>query len=115
MSETKTVSKRKPNGTTSRRYRFEASPVWQWPPSPAKIVHWFAVRWMPLTEHAVLVVIGLVCWMWLTPSLETMQTLHWQWIGAIWLRNLVLVISLLAGTLALVFPLGEKTGQKTQI
>ena len=65
----------------------QSSPLWEWPPSPTKIGKWFATRWMPLTENAVLVVIGLICWTWLTPSLDTMKVLHWEWIGAIWLRN----------------------------
>jgi len=105
------TAKKRPEWNYKPDLPIKASPVFEWPPSPARIGRWFAQRWMPLTENAVLVVIGLVCWTWLQPSMETMKTLSWDWVLAIWLRNFILIF-MVAGALHWYFHREKKQGKK---
>ena len=75
----------------------QTSPLFQWPLNPAAIWHWFASRWLVLGENTVLVALALTSWFWLQPSLETTKTLSVDWIGAMYLRNLFLMITVAGG------------------
>lgn len=89
----------------------QVSPFFSWPPDPVRMWHWIAARWFRLAENSILVVVALICWTFFQPSLDTAQTLHWQWIGAIWLRNMVLMI-LVAGTLHWFFHGARRQGDR---
>ena len=73
------------------------SPFFSWPPDPGAMARWIAARWLRLAENTVLVVLVLISWAVFQPSLETAQTLDWRWIGAIWLRNMGLMIVVAGG------------------
>lgn len=89
----------------------QVSPFFSWPPKPARMVEWIAVRWFQMAENSILTVIALICWALLQPSLETTKTLSFDWIAAIWLRNMGLMI-LVAGGLHWFFH-GAKRQAKT--
>ena len=89
----------------------QVSPFFSWPPKPTRMVEWIAVRWFQMAENSILTVIALICWAWLQPSLETTKTLSYDWIAAIWLRNMGLMI-LVAGGLHWFFH-GAKRQAKT--
>ncbi|MFK7940707.1 MAG: sterol desaturase family protein [Roseovarius sp.] len=76
----------------------QTSPFFSWPPDPARMWRWLARQWLTFTENLLILAIALITYTFFQPSLETMATLHWQWIGAIWLRNIVLM-SMVAGGL----------------
>ena len=75
----------------------QVSPFFSWPPDPARMARWFAVRWLALAENSILVVVALACWFWFQPSLETARTLSFDWIAAIWLRNMILMTVVAGG------------------
>jgi sterol desaturase/sphingolipid hydroxylase (fatty acid hydroxylase superfamily) len=87
----------------------QTSPLFQWPLKPTAIWHWFASRWLVLGENTVLVALAVISWFWLQPSLETTKTLSFDWIGAMYLRNLFLMITV-AGGLHLYFYYFKKQG-----
>ncbi|MEO0746767.1 MAG: sterol desaturase family protein [Pseudomonadota bacterium] len=89
----------------------QVSPFFSWPPKPTRMVEWIAVRWFQMAENSILTVIALICWALLQPSLETTKTLSFDWIAAIWLRNMGLMI-LVAGGLHWFFH-GAKRQAKT--
>lgn len=89
----------------------QASPLFSWPPSPIKTLNWFKSRWFPIGENIILVAIGLLCWNYFQPSMATMQTLSFDWIFAIWLRNFILIF-LIAGSLHWYFHREKKQGMK---
>ena len=74
------------------------------------MVEWIAVRWFQMAENSILTVIALICWAWLQPSLETTKTLSFDWIAAIWLRNMGLMI-LVAGGLHWFFHSAKRQGK----
>ncbi len=89
----------------------QVSPFFSWPPEPRRMGRWLAMRWLTFTENLLVLAIAVTCWMFFQPSLETMQTLHWQWIGAIWLRNMVLM-TLVAGGLHWYFYMRRGQGDR---
>lgn len=75
----------------------KASPFFSWPPDPKRMASWVATRWLGIAENVVILGIALICWTWLSPSLETAATLSPGWIIGIWLRNMVLMLMVAGG------------------
>ncbi len=80
----------------------QASPIFQWPPKPAKIGKWIWDRWFVLGENIILVGLATLCWFYFQPSLEEAKTLGVGWIAQMFIRNLIL-ITIVAGGLHLYF------------
>ena len=78
------------------------SPLFAWPPDPLAFARWVAVRWFTLAENAILVALALICWTWFQPPLEEVRVFAWDWVGAMFLRNLILM-TVVAGGLHLYF------------
>jgi sterol desaturase/sphingolipid hydroxylase (fatty acid hydroxylase superfamily) len=85
-------------GNWSPKQPVSYGPALAWPLQPRAFVKWFfglpgyLFPWnVPYAIAAVLI------WMFLTPSLETMQTLSVGWVGFILLRNLALAILVYGG------------------
>ncbi len=87
------------------------SPFFCWPPEPLRMLGWFAKNWFAFAENTILVALALICWTWLSPSLETAATLAPGWIAGLWLRNLVLM-TLVAGGLHWFFYVRKRQGSK---
>ncbi|SPJ28422.1 sterol desaturase family protein [Falsiruegeria mediterranea] len=87
------------------------SPFFSWPPNPARMVQWLAVRWLGVAENVLVLLIAFISWTWLTPAIERMAVLSLDWIALIWLRNLGLM-ALVAGGLHLFFFRARKQGER---
>ncbi len=66
--------------------------IWQWPPSPRSIGGYFRRNWLRLSEFIILFLIGLFCWAFLYPSLETTKIFAIGWIAQIWVTNLGVMV-----------------------
>lgn len=64
--------------------------VFVWPSKPIEILKWIPSYLLPW--NALYAAIGIVLWVYLTPSLETMKSFAWGWIGFIAARNIILVV-----------------------
>ena len=84
--------KRNKRGDYTPNTHLAPAPVFVWPPRPLKLLAWLPHYFLPW--NALFMVLGLITWAYLTLSKETLQTLGWQWIGFILLRNSVLVFAL---------------------
>ncbi len=87
------------------------SPLFAWPLRPAKIAEFIARAWFPLTERLLLVGLAVFAWFTLQPALDRCRQLAPDWIAAIHLRNLGLMI-LVAGGLHLYFYTYKRQGEK---
>ncbi len=76
------------------------SPLFSFPPNPLAIVRWFASAWLPLTELTFYLLLAFVVWHWIQPPLAETGTLAAGWVGALWVRNLVMM-TLIASALHL--------------
>ena len=88
-----------------------ASPFFAWPIDPRAMGRWVASRWFVFGENLILVVLATLCWAFLQPDLEAARTLSIDWIGPMYVRNLIL-ITIIAGGLHLYFHREKKQGQK---
>ena len=89
----------------------QVSPVFVWPPNPAKIGRWVWDRWFVLAENSIIAGLATLTWFFFQPSLEEAKTLAFGWIAAMFLRNLVL-ITVVAGGLHLYFHSRKRQGDR---
>lgn len=70
----------------------------RWPIKPAETLKWFfgwpGYLW---PEHLLWFCVSLITWLFLTPSLTTMQTFSWGWIAILYVRNLAFIAILFGG------------------
>ena len=88
MDDLKFGSRNK-RGDFTPKDRLEVAPVLIWPPQPLKFLAWLPHYFLPW--NALFIGLGLVIWLWLTPSRATLQSLDWTWIAYLLVRNAVLV------------------------
>lgn len=85
------------------------SPFFNWPPQPMSMLRWFWNSWFLISERLILIGIAFISFYWFQPPLEQSKTLAFDWIGAMYLRNLILM-TLVAGGLHLYFYTFRKQG-----
>ncbi len=75
----------------------EIAPYFNWPPEPVRTAKWFVRLWLPLTERGMIVGLSILTWLYLTPALERCQTLAFDWIAEIYIRNFALMFIVAGG------------------
>ena len=73
------------------------SPMFALPPNFGAILRWTLRQWLVVTERSILVVISLLSWLFFQPSLEVSATLSADWIAALYIRNLLLMVAVAGG------------------
>ncbi len=95
-----------PTATGDREWNWQPSlplengPLFVWPPRPLKAAQWLVGLWLPFTDRTAILLIAGAAWFFCHPALAQCQTLAFDWIAQIYLRNLALTI-LVAGGLHL--------------
>ena len=73
-------------------------PVFSWPPdSKALFKFFFAVPGYFLPSNVLFALLAVFIWLFLTPSMETMETLSASWVLAVLIRNMVLAVVFIGG------------------
>ncbi|MDA1045199.1 MAG: sterol desaturase family protein [Verrucomicrobia bacterium] len=68
------------------------APIFVWPPRPRDLLKWaFSYPGFLWPWNSVYLLITVVCWFYLQPSLERCVTFHFDWIAQMYLRNLALL------------------------
>ena len=70
------------------------TPLFDFPPKPGAIARWYARQWLPFTELTCYALLAFVVWKWLQPPLSETVSLAPGWVLAIWLRNLLMMITI---------------------
>jgi Delta7-sterol 5-desaturase len=70
------------------------SPLFEPKPKLLEVVRWFGQAWLPLTELTCYLLIAIVVWNWVQPPLSETTEFTFDWIGAVWARNLGMMILL---------------------
>lgn len=73
------------------------SPIFAWPLDFPAMFRWMLRQWLVVTERSILVLISLCSWFFLQPPLEVTANLSLDWIGLLYLRNLLLMIAVAGG------------------
>ncbi len=71
--------------------------IFKWPPRPGFLMRWFARNWLTLSERVMMVILAVVAWLTLYPSLEAAQTFAVGWILQTWAVNMGLMIAIAGG------------------
>ncbi len=79
-----------------------ASPYFNWPINLVSIFKWILRGWFPISERLIILIISIISFVFLHPSLEQCRELSFNWIALVYFRNLILMI-LIAGGLHLYF------------
>ena len=53
--------------------------------------------WLPISDRLIVVGMAFLTWFYLSPSLETAQNFSFDWIAAVYLRNMAIIIALAGG------------------
>lgn len=118
LSETSRVKDELIYGTPSGRNRnwnwhpdipIPLSPLFSFPIKPGAIIKWFARAWLPVTELTCYLLLAIVVCFWIQPPLSETTTLSIDWIGRIWLRNIVMMAAI-AGFLHYWLHVAQKQG-----
>ncbi len=67
-------------------------PYWLWPPQPLSVLKWLAGYWFKLSDRFIYVIFALTLAYWLQPVSQIQASLAADWIGAILLRNYLLML-----------------------
>lgn len=78
------------------------SGVFSWPPHVVRMARWLAKSWLTVSTTTLWLVLALAVWQWATPEIEEMKTLAWDWVGFVYIRNLM-IMTAVAGGLHLYF------------
>lgn len=87
----------------------QASPFFSQPATFMRMLKWIAARWLRVAENSILLGLATLCWFYLQPPLEVVQTLSFDWILMMYVRNLLLM-TVVAGGLHLYFYTFRKQG-----
>ena len=91
--ETKFEGRRNKRGDWAPAEPLSYAPILEWPPRPAAFLKWvFGYPGFFLPWGVFYMVVPIFVWLYLTPSLETMQTFGAGWIAFIFLRNLAMIL-----------------------
>ncbi len=82
--------KRNKRGDWTPNGKLGHAPLFDWPAKPLETLKWFVTSYI-LPWNAIYALISLGCWLYLTPSMATMQHLAPGWIAFLLVRNAVLV------------------------
>lgn len=89
----------------------KVSPLFTWPPDPVEMARWIWNSWFLISERLIILGIALVSFHWFQPPLEQTQTLAFDWIAQVYLRNFLLMFAV-AGGLHLWFYTFTRQGDK---
>ncbi len=76
------------------------APYWDWPAKPLKSAIYLLRSWNPVGMRFLFLVAAFITWTWFTPDITRAQTIAFDWVFAIWLRNLI-ILTVVAGGLHL--------------
>ena len=74
------------------------APIFQWPLNPLKILKWlFGIQGYILPWTFFYGTMAIILWLYFTPSMDTMKTFHYEWIGYLLIRNWIMTIFFVGG------------------
>jgi lathosterol oxidase len=87
------------------------NPLFDWPIHPLKVFTWMIRRWISISRFLMFIILGFVIHQYLTPSLQKMQNVTFDWMLLIFLRNTALLF-LVAGSLHLYLHVRKAQGDR---
>ncbi|RYG90341.1 sterol desaturase family protein [Loktanella sp. IMCC34160] len=73
------------------------APYWDWPMRPLAAAAYLLRSWNPVGLRFLFLVAAFVVWTWFTPDLSRAETIRFDWIAEVWLRNFILLTGIAGG------------------
>jgi sterol desaturase/sphingolipid hydroxylase (fatty acid hydroxylase superfamily) len=89
------------------------TPLFDWPPSPKKIIQWISGIWLRASIRSAILALSILTWLFLQPDTSRVVTFKFDWIAEMYLRNLALM-TVVAGGLHLWLYCYKKQGADQQ-
>ena len=87
------------------------NPIFDWPINPLKIFTWMVRRWVSISRFLMFIILGFLIHQYMTPSVQTMQHVTFDWGLLIFFRNTTLLF-LVAGSLHLYLHVRKAQGDR---
>ena len=73
------------------------APYWDWPMRPIAAMGYLLRSWSPFATRFIMLGLAIITYTFFTPALERAQTLTFDWVFEIWLRNFVILLVVAGG------------------
>ena len=75
----------------------QLAPYWDWPQKPMSSLGYLLKSWNPIGMRFLILVAAAVSWTFFTPDISRAETLSFDWIGEVLLRNFIILTSVAGG------------------
>lgn len=75
----------------------QIAPYWDWPMRPMASVLYLLRSWNPVGLRCLFLLGAVITWTFFTPDLNRAQTLSFDWVLEVWLRNFAILLSVAGG------------------
>ena len=69
------------------------NPLFSWPIRWKDTLIYYRDSWLMVSEGTIFVLLAALSWRFFSPEIGSVQKFDWSWVGGIWLRNFVLLLS----------------------
>lgn len=73
------------------------APYWDWPMKPLKTLLYLLRSWNPVGMRFLFLIAAVITWTFFTPDISRAETLAWDWIGEVLLRNFIILTGVAGG------------------
>ena len=85
------------------------NPLFSWPIRWKDTLIYYRDSWLVVSEGTIFVLLAVLSWRFLSPEVGSAQNLDWSWVGGIWFRNFIVLLSV-AGVLHYYFFFRKQQG-----
>ena len=75
----------------------QLAPYWDWPLRPLSSLVYLLKSWNPVGMRLMILAAAVIVWAFFTPELSRAQTLQFDWVFEVWLRNIILLTTVAGG------------------
>ena len=84
----------------------QMAPYYAWPLKPIASLMYLLRSWNPVGMRCLFLLGAVITWTFFTPDLSRAQTLSFDWISEVWLRNFIILLSVAGGLHLLLWKFG---------
>ncbi len=75
----------------------QLAPYWDWPLRPVASALYLLRSWNPVAMRFLFLLAAIITWVWFTPDIARAETISFDWVFEIWLRNFIILTSVAGG------------------
>ena len=79
------------------RLPIKLAPYWDWPARPIASAIYLLRSWNPVQTRCLFLLGAVITWVFFTPEISRAETLAFDWIAEVWVRNTIILFSVAGG------------------